>query len=52
LSLDKIACEGGQLLKGGSIPSARQMQLRVGIKPSLAECLDGLGLIHDMYKSE
>lgn len=50
LSLDKMAHDGGQLFKGGSSPT-HQMQL-TGIKPVLADCLDGLRLIHDMYKCE
>ncbi|ONK64216.1 uncharacterized protein A4U43_C07F23340 [Asparagus officinalis] len=51
-ALDKIARDGGQLLKGGSTPTTHQMRQRIGIKPSLADCLDGLRSIHDMYKSE
>lgn len=52
LVLDKIARDGGQLLKGGYTPSTHQMRQRIGIKPSLADCLDGLRSIHDMHKSE
>lgn len=52
LVLDKIARDGGQLLKGGSTPTTHQMRQRIGIKPSLADCLDGLRSIHDMHKSE
>ncbi|XP_008813328.1 uncharacterized protein At5g43822 isoform X4 [Phoenix dactylifera] len=52
MSLDKIARDGSQLLKGGSGPTTRQMRLRVGIWPSLADCLDGLKSIHEMYQSE
>ncbi|KAJ6812647.1 uncharacterized protein M6B38_148705 [Iris pallida] len=52
LSLDKIARDGSQLLKGGSTPTASQMQVRVGIMPSLQSCLDGLKSIHEMYKHE
>ncbi|KAG1361087.1 hypothetical protein COCNU_09G005500 [Cocos nucifera] len=52
MSLGKIAHDGGQLLKGGSALTTQQMQLRVGIWPSLADCLDGLKSIHEMYQSE
>ncbi|XP_072963548.1 uncharacterized protein At5g43822 isoform X1 [Typha angustifolia] len=51
-SLGKIARDGSQLLKGGSTPTAQQMQLRVGIWPSLADCLGGLRSIHEMYQAE
>ncbi|XP_073103021.1 uncharacterized protein At5g43822 [Elaeis guineensis] len=52
MSLGKIAHDGSQLLKGGSAPTTRQMRLQVGIWPSLADCLDGLKSIHEMYQSE
>lgn len=52
ISLEKIARDGTQLLKGGSTPTAYQMQLRVGIRPSLSDSLDGLRTIHEMYQSE
>ncbi|KAJ4960928.1 hypothetical protein NE237_020838 [Protea cynaroides] len=53
ISLEKILRDGRQQLKGGSMsPSTNQMQLRIGIRPSLADCLEGLRLIHEMYHSE
>ncbi|XP_028060276.1 uncharacterized protein At5g43822-like isoform X2 [Camellia sinensis] len=42
-----------QLVKAGSIQAApKQLQQRIGIKPSLADCLDGLSLIYEMHQSE
>ncbi|XP_059634727.1 uncharacterized protein At5g43822 [Cornus florida] len=52
-SLEKIFREGRQLVKGGSIkPTLKQLHQRVGIKPTLADCLDGLSLIHEMHQAE
>ncbi|XP_077246904.1 pentatricopeptide repeat (PPR) superfamily protein [Tasmannia lanceolata] len=53
ISLEKILRDGRQLLKGGSMqPTMHQMQLRVGIRPSLAQCLDGLKSLYEMHHSE
>lgn len=52
ISLDKIVRGATQLLKGGSTPTAHQMQLRIGIRPSLSDCLNGLKAIHEMHQSE
>ncbi|XP_043718995.1 uncharacterized protein At5g43822 isoform X1 [Telopea speciosissima] len=53
VSLEKILRDGRQQVKGGSMsPGTNQMQLRIGIRPSLADCLEGLRLIHEMYHSE
>ncbi|XP_028062682.1 uncharacterized protein At5g43822-like isoform X2 [Camellia sinensis] len=42
-----------QLVKAGSIQAApKQLQQRIGIKPSQADCLDGLSLIYEMHQSE
>ncbi|KAH7682341.1 Casein Kinase 2 substrate protein [Dioscorea alata] len=51
MSFEKIASDGNQLLRGGSIPTA-QKQLKIGIWPSLEECVDGLQTIHEMHQSE
>lgn len=41
------------MLKGGSSqPSSKQLNQRVGVKPSLADCLDGLLLLHEMHHAE
>lgn len=53
LSLGKIHRDGKQMMKGGSgQPSLKRMKQRVGVKPSLADCLDGLMLLHEMHHSE
>lgn len=40
-------------MKGGSSQlTVKQLQLRVGVKPSLQDCLDGLMLLYDMHHSE
>lgn len=52
--LEKIARDGRQLVKGGGSvqPKIGQLQQRIGIKPSLADCLEGLVQLHDMHHSE
>uniref|UniRef100_A0A1D1YQ02 Uncharacterized protein At5g43822 n=1 Tax=Anthurium amnicola TaxID=1678845 RepID=A0A1D1YQ02_9ARAE len=50
ITLDKLSRDGSQLLKSGSTPSA--LQMKIGIKPSLAECVDGLKTINEMHQSE
>ncbi|GMH18901.1 hypothetical protein Nepgr_020742 [Nepenthes gracilis] len=53
LSLQKIVCDGRQLVRGGLHQlSVKQLQQRIGVKPSLADCLDGLTVLHEMYHSE
>ncbi|GKV25092.1 hypothetical protein SLEP1_g34585 [Rubroshorea leprosula] len=53
LSLEKIQRQGKQLVKGGSNqPTKKQLQLKIGVKPSLADCLDGLVLLHELHHSE
>ncbi|KAF8394542.1 hypothetical protein HHK36_020753 [Tetracentron sinense] len=53
LSLEKILRDGRQLVKGGSmVPTVEQMELKVGIKPSLADCLERLTVLHEMHHSE
>ncbi|KAM3711038.1 hypothetical protein ACB098_01G079300 [Castanea mollissima] len=52
-SIEKIHRDGRQQVKGGSNqPSAKQLQLRVGVKPTLADCLDGLMVLYGMHHSE
>ncbi|KAJ4763451.1 Pentatricopeptide repeat (PPR) superfamily protein [Rhynchospora pubera] len=51
-SLDKIARDANQIVKSGSSPTSKQMQLRVGIWSSLKDCLDGLISIRDMHQDE
>ncbi|XP_060673351.1 uncharacterized protein At5g43822 isoform X2 [Ziziphus jujuba] len=50
LRLEKIHRDGRQMMRGGSSqPSLKQLKQRVGVKPSLADCLDGLMLLHEMH---
>ncbi|XP_038888509.1 uncharacterized protein At5g43822 isoform X1 [Benincasa hispida] len=52
-SMEKINRDGKQLVKGGSNqPSMKQLQQRVGLKPSLEDCLNGLMLLCNMHRSE
>lgn len=53
LSLEKTVRDGRQLIKGGSVQiTVKQLQQRVGIKPRIADCLDGLNLLSEMHRSE
>lgn len=53
LTIEKMHRDGSQLVKGGSNQvTEKQLQQRVGIKPCLAYCLDGLQRLHDMHRSE
>lgn len=53
LSLGKIVRDSQQQLKSGSLsPSKQQIQLRIGISPSIAMCVDGLKAIYDMHQAE
>ncbi|KAL0352521.1 UNVERIFIED_CONTAM: hypothetical protein Scaly_1640800 [Sesamum calycinum] len=52
-SLEKIVRDSRQLVKAGSSqPTAKQLKQRVGLKPTLADCLDGLRLLEEMHRSE
>ncbi|MED6118489.1 hypothetical protein PIB30_003237 [Stylosanthes scabra] len=53
LFLEKTHLDGRQLVKGSSTRSnMKQLQQRVGVKPSLIDCLDGLSFLHDVHLSE
>lgn len=54
ISLEKIARDGRQLVRGGGSvqPKIGKLQQRIGIKPSLSDCLEGLVQLHDMHQSE
>ncbi|KAK9220573.1 hypothetical protein WN943_009225 [Citrus x changshan-huyou] len=53
LSLEKFHRDGKQLVRGGSNQlTVKQLQQRVGLKPTLADCLDGLMILWDMHNSE
>ncbi|KEH43833.1 PPR superfamily protein [Medicago truncatula] len=52
-SLEKLHCDGRQLVKGSSSRTTmKQLQQRVGVKPRLIDCLDGLLFLHEIYYSE
>ncbi|XP_075475215.1 uncharacterized protein At5g43822 isoform X2 [Primulina tabacum] len=52
-SLEKIVHDSRQLDGAGSSQStAKQLRQRIGIKPSLEDCLDGLRLLEDMHEAE
>ncbi|KVI07443.1 Pentatricopeptide repeat-containing protein [Cynara cardunculus var. scolymus] len=52
-SLAKTLRDAKQQVKGGSVqPSVKQLHQRIGIKPSIVDCLEGLRLLHEMYQSE
>ncbi|OVA00638.1 hypothetical protein BVC80_9085g48 [Macleaya cordata] len=50
VSLEKILRDSRELVKGGSVSLAKnQIQSQLGIRPSIAYCLEGLGLLHEMH---
>ncbi|KAL0361864.1 UNVERIFIED_CONTAM: hypothetical protein Sradi_3870900 [Sesamum radiatum] len=52
-SLEKIVRDSRQLVKAGSSQlTTKQLKQRVGLKPTLADCLDGLRLLEEMHQSE
>ncbi|KAK9100352.1 hypothetical protein Scep_023782 [Stephania cephalantha] len=53
MSLEKVLQDGRQLVKGGSMLLTQyQMQLPVGIRPSVADCIEGLRTLHEMHNDE
>lgn len=53
LSLEKMVRDSRKLVRGGSHQlSTKQLQQRVGVKPSLSDCLDGLAILQEMHSSE
>lgn len=51
-SLHKALRDTNQMVRGGSALSAKQMQLQVGILPTIADCLDGLRTLCEMHQAE
>ncbi|KAL6641485.1 hypothetical protein ACP70R_019666 [Stipagrostis hirtigluma subsp. patula] len=51
-TLNKALRDTNQMVKGGSALTAKQMQLQVGILPTVAECLDGLRTLCEMHQDE
>ncbi|MBA0712676.1 hypothetical protein Golax_011758 [Gossypium laxum] len=53
LSLEKLQHDGKQLAKGSSNHmNKKQLQHRIGVKPTLTNCIDGLVLLHEIYHDE
>lgn len=55
LTIEKMYRDGRQLVKGGGGSNqlnAKQLQQRIGIKPCLADCLDGLMILHEMHQAD
>ncbi|CAI9753341.1 unnamed protein product [Fraxinus pennsylvanica] len=53
LSIEKIVRDSRQLVKGGSAQlTTKQLKQQIGVKPSVADCLDGLRLLEEMHQSE
>ncbi|KAJ8753495.1 hypothetical protein K2173_022736 [Erythroxylum novogranatense] len=53
LFLEKMYNDGSQFARGGSDQlTTKQLQQRVGIKPCLQDCLNGLMLLYEMHRSE
>ncbi|PAN48384.1 hypothetical protein PAHAL_9G379000 [Panicum hallii] len=51
-ALNKALCDTNQMVRGGSALTEKQMQLQVGILPTIAECLDGLQTLCEMHQAE
>ncbi|XVF12332.1 hypothetical protein REPUB_Repub08aG0107300 [Reevesia pubescens] len=53
LALEKLQHDGKELAKGSSNQMNRkQLQQRIGVKPSLTNCIDGLMVLHEMHLDE
>ncbi|KAG8092608.1 hypothetical protein GUJ93_ZPchr0012g19030 [Zizania palustris] len=51
-SLNKALRDTNQMVRGGSVLTAKQMQLQVGILPTISDCLDGLQTLCEMHQAE
>uniref|UniRef100_A0A0A9DA37 Uncharacterized protein n=1 Tax=Arundo donax TaxID=35708 RepID=A0A0A9DA37_ARUDO len=51
-ALSKALRDTNQMVRGGSALTAKQMQLQVGILPTIAECLNGLRTLCEMHQAE
>ncbi|TVU31641.1 hypothetical protein EJB05_23336 [Eragrostis curvula] len=51
-ALSKALRDTNQMVRGGSALTRKQMQLQVGILPSIAQCLDGLQTLCEMHQAE
>ena len=55
LTIERMYRDGRHLVKGGGGSNqlnAKQLRQRIGIKPCLADCLDGLVILHEMHQAE
>ncbi|WVZ62182.1 hypothetical protein U9M48_011956, partial [Paspalum notatum var. saurae] len=50
--LNKALHDTSQMVRGGSALTAKQMQLQVGILPTISECLDGLRTLCEMHQDD
>ncbi|XP_057794698.1 uncharacterized protein At5g43822-like isoform X1 [Salvia miltiorrhiza] len=51
--LEKVVCDSKQLVKVGSAQmTTKQLKQRIGVKPTLADCLEGIRLVEEMHQSE
>jgi len=51
-ALNKALRDTKQMVRGGSALTLKQIQLEVGILPTIAECLDGLRTLCEMHQAE
>ncbi|XP_074320381.1 uncharacterized protein At5g43822 [Silene latifolia] len=53
LFLEKMVRDSKQQMRGGSHRlSTKQLQQRIGVKPSVSDCLEGLATLQEMHSSE
>ncbi|XP_048562025.1 uncharacterized protein At5g43822-like isoform X1 [Triticum urartu] len=50
--LSKVLRDTNQMVRGGLAFNAKQLQLQVGILPTIADCLGGLQTLSDMHQAE
>ncbi|KAG6436596.1 hypothetical protein SASPL_101497 [Salvia splendens] len=52
-SLEKVVRDSKQLAKVGSAQmTGKQLKLQIGVKPTIAYCIEGLRLLEEMHRSE
>ena len=50
--LSKVLHDANQMVRGGLALTVKQLQLQVGILPTIADCLGGLQTLSDMHQAE
>ncbi|KAM3197133.1 hypothetical protein ACQJBY_072675 [Aegilops geniculata] len=50
--LSKVLRDTNQMVRGGLALTAKQLQLQVGILPTIADCLGGLQTLSDMHQAD